>query len=226
MLSSGADASVSTAHAPPPVKYRPIRAPRCQARVSPYPCSITRHFCSTNTHNTTSRERCTETLFTLLSSALLAGFNDGFGLQDALFRSRFIWDVIKRIIHPDYFHCINAIHLQRTTWIIHRSEERRIVVSEGGFSASQDRRMADVSAECNIRVLCRFRPLNHSEILRGDKYIPTFQGDDTVIIGVSSYKFSSWYSSCLSVKWRRWITVQIYFWKFNFHTSPDGDVNF
>uniref|UniRef100_A0A8C2GV81 Kinesin-like protein n=1 Tax=Cyprinus carpio TaxID=7962 RepID=A0A8C2GV81_CYPCA len=47
--------------------------------------------------------------------------------------------------------------------------------------------MADVSAECNIRVLCRFRPLNHSEILRGDKYIPTFQGDDTVSIGVSSY---------------------------------------
>uniref|UniRef100_A0A673GXW0 Kinesin-like protein n=1 Tax=Sinocyclocheilus rhinocerous TaxID=307959 RepID=A0A673GXW0_9TELE len=50
--------------------------------------------------------------------------------------------------------------------------------------------MADVSAECNIRVLCRFRPLNHSETLRGDKYIPTFQGDDTVIIGVSSYNVS------------------------------------
>uniref|UniRef100_A0A671M8W4 Kinesin-like protein n=1 Tax=Sinocyclocheilus anshuiensis TaxID=1608454 RepID=A0A671M8W4_9TELE len=58
--------------------------------------------------------------------------------------------------------------------------------------------MADVSAECNIRVLCRFRPLNHTETLRGDKYIPTFQGDDTVIIGVSSYKFSSCYSKCLS----------------------------
>ncbi|XP_043088158.1 kinesin heavy chain [Puntigrus tetrazona] len=49
--------------------------------------------------------------------------------------------------------------------------------------------MADVSAECNIRVLCRFRPLNHSEILRGDKYIPTFQGDDTVIIGGKPYAF-------------------------------------
>lgn len=80
----------------------------------------------------------------------------------------------------------------------------------------QHRRMADVSAECNIRVLCRFRPLNHSEILRGDKYIPTFQGDDTVIIGVSSYKFSSWYSSCLAVKWCRWITVQICFQTFIF----------
>ncbi|XP_016431331.1 kinesin heavy chain-like [Sinocyclocheilus rhinocerous] len=49
--------------------------------------------------------------------------------------------------------------------------------------------MADVSAECNIRVLCRFRPLNHSETLRGDKYIPTFQGDDTVIIGGKPYVF-------------------------------------
>ncbi|XP_073707336.1 kinesin heavy chain [Garra rufa] len=49
--------------------------------------------------------------------------------------------------------------------------------------------MADVSAECNIRVLCRFRPLNQSEILRGDKYIPTFQGDDTVIIGGKPYVF-------------------------------------
>ncbi|XP_059426330.1 kinesin heavy chain [Carassius carassius] len=49
--------------------------------------------------------------------------------------------------------------------------------------------MADVSAECNIRVLCRFRPLNHSEILRGDKYIPIFQGDDTVIIGGKPYVF-------------------------------------
>ncbi|CAM4629463.1 unnamed protein product [Leuciscus chuanchicus] len=45
------------------------------------------------------------------------------------------------------------------------------------------------SAECNIRVLCRFRPLNQSETLRGDKYIPTFQGDDTVIIGGKPYVF-------------------------------------
>ncbi|XP_052414060.1 kinesin heavy chain [Carassius gibelio] len=49
--------------------------------------------------------------------------------------------------------------------------------------------MADVSTECNIRVLCRFRPLNQSEILRADKYIPTFQGDDTVIIGGKPYVF-------------------------------------
>ncbi|XP_051563571.1 kinesin heavy chain-like isoform X1 [Myxocyprinus asiaticus] len=49
--------------------------------------------------------------------------------------------------------------------------------------------MADVSAECNIKVLCRFRPLNQSEILRGDRFIPTFQEDDTVIIGGKPYVF-------------------------------------
>lgn len=46
--------------------------------------------------------------------------------------------------------------------------------------------MADVPAECNIKVLCRFRPLNQSEILRGDLFLPKFQGDDTVVVGVSN----------------------------------------
>ncbi|XP_041946791.1 kinesin heavy chain-like isoform X1 [Alosa sapidissima] len=49
--------------------------------------------------------------------------------------------------------------------------------------------MADASTECNIKVLCRFRPLNQSEIIRGDKFIPKFQGDDTVSIGGKSYVF-------------------------------------
>ncbi|XP_063767239.1 kinesin heavy chain isoform X3 [Eleginops maclovinus] len=49
--------------------------------------------------------------------------------------------------------------------------------------------MADANAECNIKVLCRFRPLNKSEILRGDKFIPIFQGEDTVILGGKSYVF-------------------------------------
>lgn len=44
--------------------------------------------------------------------------------------------------------------------------------------------MTDAVAECNIKVLCRFRPLNQAEILRGDKFLPSFQGDDTVIIAV------------------------------------------
>uniref|UniRef100_A0A672FDR5 Kinesin-like protein n=1 Tax=Salarias fasciatus TaxID=181472 RepID=A0A672FDR5_SALFA len=47
--------------------------------------------------------------------------------------------------------------------------------------------MADANAECNIKVLCRFRPLNQSEIIRGDKFIPVFQGEDSVILGVSYF---------------------------------------
>lgn len=46
--------------------------------------------------------------------------------------------------------------------------------------------MAD-PAECTIKVMCRFRPLNSSEVVRGDRYIPKFQGDETVIIGVSYF---------------------------------------
>uniref|UniRef100_A0A3Q2TFA5 Kinesin-like protein n=1 Tax=Fundulus heteroclitus TaxID=8078 RepID=A0A3Q2TFA5_FUNHE len=49
--------------------------------------------------------------------------------------------------------------------------------------------MSDSNAECNIKVLCRFRPLNQSEIIRGDKFIPIFQGEDTVIFGGKSYVF-------------------------------------
>ncbi|XP_035518782.1 kinesin heavy chain [Morone saxatilis] len=49
--------------------------------------------------------------------------------------------------------------------------------------------MADANAECNIKVLCRFRPLNKSEIIRGDKFIPLFQREDTVILGGKSYVF-------------------------------------
>lgn len=44
--------------------------------------------------------------------------------------------------------------------------------------------MMDAS-ECGVRVMCRFRPLNESEITRGDKYIPKFKEDDTVVITVS-----------------------------------------
>ncbi|XP_013888743.1 kinesin heavy chain isoform 5C [Austrofundulus limnaeus] len=49
--------------------------------------------------------------------------------------------------------------------------------------------MADIPAECNIKVLCRFRPLNQSEIVRGDLFLPKFQGDDTVAVGGKSYAF-------------------------------------
>ncbi|XP_042309669.1 kinesin heavy chain isoform X2 [Sceloporus undulatus] len=49
--------------------------------------------------------------------------------------------------------------------------------------------MTTEANECSIKVLCRFRPLNQSEIIRGDKFIPVFQGDDTVIIGGKPYVF-------------------------------------
>ncbi|XP_036427083.1 kinesin heavy chain [Colossoma macropomum] len=49
--------------------------------------------------------------------------------------------------------------------------------------------MAEPGAECNIKVLCRFRPLNQSEILRRDRFLPVFQGDDTVILGGKSFVF-------------------------------------
>ncbi|KAL7890758.1 hypothetical protein AOLI_G00002340 [Acnodon oligacanthus] len=46
--------------------------------------------------------------------------------------------------------------------------------------------MAD---ECGVRVVCRFRPLNESEISRGDKYVPRFRGEDTVVIAGKPYVF-------------------------------------
>lgn len=49
--------------------------------------------------------------------------------------------------------------------------------------------MADAAAECGVKVMCRFRPLNESEINRGDKYIPKFKDDDTVVITVSCRTF-------------------------------------
>ncbi|XP_053273187.1 kinesin heavy chain [Pleuronectes platessa] len=48
--------------------------------------------------------------------------------------------------------------------------------------------MVDV-AECGVRVMCRFRPLNEAEINRGDKYIPKFKEDDTVVITAKPYVF-------------------------------------
>uniref|UniRef100_A0A667ZTR7 Kinesin-like protein n=1 Tax=Myripristis murdjan TaxID=586833 RepID=A0A667ZTR7_9TELE len=54
--------------------------------------------------------------------------------------------------------------------------------------------MAD-PAECTIKVMCRFRPLNSSEVTRGDKYIPKFQGDETVVIGGKPYMFDRVFQS-------------------------------
>ncbi|KAA0718730.1 Kinesin-1 heavy chain [Triplophysa tibetana] len=54
--------------------------------------------------------------------------------------------------------------------------------------------MAD-PAECTIKVVCRFRPLNNSEVKRGDKYIATFQGEDNVVIGGKPYAFDRVFQS-------------------------------
>ncbi|XP_052427015.1 kinesin-1 heavy chain-like isoform X2 [Carassius gibelio] len=54
--------------------------------------------------------------------------------------------------------------------------------------------MAD-PAECTIKVMCRFRPLNGSEVMRGDKYIPKFQGEDNVVIGGKPYMFDRVFQS-------------------------------
>ncbi|XP_024910426.1 kinesin-1 heavy chain isoform X2 [Cynoglossus semilaevis] len=45
------------------------------------------------------------------------------------------------------------------------------------------------AAQCNIKVVCRFRPLNSSEVARGDKYIPKFKGNDCVQIAGKPYYF-------------------------------------
>ncbi|XP_061203784.1 kinesin heavy chain isoform X2 [Neopsephotus bourkii] len=49
--------------------------------------------------------------------------------------------------------------------------------------------MAEPSTECSIKVLCRFRPLSPAEILRGDRFLPVFQGDDSVVVGGKTYVF-------------------------------------
>ncbi|KAM6976676.1 kinesin-1 heavy chain [Aplochiton taeniatus] len=55
--------------------------------------------------------------------------------------------------------------------------------------------MADPPAECTIKVMCRFRPLNSSEVARGDKYIPKFQGEDNVQIAGKPYMFDRVFQS-------------------------------
>lgn len=39
---------------------------------------------------------------------------------------------------------------------------------------------------CGVKVMCRFRPLNDAERSRGDKFIPKFNGEDTVVVAVSA----------------------------------------
>uniref|UniRef100_A0A672Q9E2 Kinesin-like protein n=1 Tax=Sinocyclocheilus grahami TaxID=75366 RepID=A0A672Q9E2_SINGR len=54
--------------------------------------------------------------------------------------------------------------------------------------------MAD-PAECTIKVMCRFRPLNSSEVTRGDKYVAKFQGEDSIVIAGKPYVFDRVFQS-------------------------------
>ncbi|XP_078519469.1 kinesin-1 heavy chain isoform X2 [Lissotriton helveticus] len=54
--------------------------------------------------------------------------------------------------------------------------------------------MAD-PAECSIKVMCRIRPFNDSEVTRGDKFIAKVQGDDTVVIASKPYVFDHVFQS-------------------------------
>uniref|UniRef100_A0A669DJE2 Kinesin-like protein n=1 Tax=Oreochromis niloticus TaxID=8128 RepID=A0A669DJE2_ORENI len=42
---------------------------------------------------------------------------------------------------------------------------------------------------CGVKVMCRFRPLNEAERSRGDKNIPKFNGEDTVVVSGKPYVF-------------------------------------
>ncbi|XP_047669452.1 kinesin heavy chain isoform X1 [Tachysurus fulvidraco] len=45
-----------------------------------------------------------------------------------------------------------------------------------------------MAQECGVRVLCRFRPMNESEVKRGSKHIQ-FKGSDTLVVSGKPYKF-------------------------------------
>ncbi|KAK2905544.1 kinesin heavy chain-like [Channa argus] len=42
---------------------------------------------------------------------------------------------------------------------------------------------------CGVKVMCRFRPLNDAERSRGDKDVPKFNGEDTVVVAGKPYAF-------------------------------------
>uniref|UniRef100_A0AAV2JMV0 Kinesin-like protein n=1 Tax=Knipowitschia caucasica TaxID=637954 RepID=A0AAV2JMV0_KNICA len=62
-----------------------------------------------------------------------------------------------------------------------------------GSSSCRD--MADAASATNIKVVCRFRPLNSAEKARGDKYIPKFKGDDCVLMGGKPFYFDRVFQS-------------------------------
>lgn len=47
--------------------------------------------------------------------------------------------------------------------------------------------MGDGPSECNIKVICRVRPLNESEEKAGSKFVLKFPTDDSISIAVSDF---------------------------------------
>lgn len=47
----------------------------------------------------------------------------------------------------------------------------------------------DLASECNIKVICRVRPLNEAEERAGSKFILKFPTDDSISIAVSRINF-------------------------------------
>ncbi|KAJ0005316.1 hypothetical protein NQD34_015210 [Periophthalmus magnuspinnatus] len=45
------------------------------------------------------------------------------------------------------------------------------------------------AAECGVKVMCRFRPLSDAERARGDRFVPKFNGEDTVVLAGKPYIF-------------------------------------
>ncbi|XP_040913019.1 kinesin heavy chain-like [Toxotes jaculatrix] len=44
---------------------------------------------------------------------------------------------------------------------------------------------------CGVKVMCRFRPLSDAERSRGDKFVPKFNGEDTVVVAGKPYVFDT-----------------------------------
>lgn len=65
--------------------------------------------------------------------------------------------------------------------------------------------VSDMEQECGVRVMCRFRPLNESEVQRGNKALLRFRGRDTVVLSVSPVfrcfpcQDVPWYCSCQKI---------------------------
>ena len=58
--------------------------------------------------------------------------------------------------------------------------------------------------ECNIKVVCRIRPLNETEEKAGSKFVLKFPTDDSVSLGVSSHRAIS----CCTVYY--WFSLKIH----------------